>query len=102
MRRWASAQRSRPASAPPSRCRRGRASPLAHKTVEHLLLAGLLEIDAQLVALDLLDAAVAELQVEHPFTDAVLAAAAIVGGAGDEVAVDGQRAAAAAVLGLGA
>ena len=51
----------------------------------------------ELVAFDALDPAVAELQVEHPFTDGVFAAAAVVGRAGDEVAVDGEGAAAFAV-----
>src|SRR3569832_1470462 len=44
-------------------------SPLAHEAIERLLLAGLFEVAAELVAFDLFDAAVAELQVEYPFTN---------------------------------
>src|SRR5687768_8327681 len=75
---------------------------LLHEAVEHLLPPGLLEINGELVALDRIDLAVAEFQVEDAFADPVGGAAAVVGGAGDEFALDGQRprAAAAAVAGL--
>src|SRR5690348_10524233 len=72
-----------------------------HEAVEDLLLAGFFEVDAELVAFDGFDAAVAEFEVEHSFTDGVLRSPAVVGGAGDEVAVDGEGAGAAAVLALG-
>src|ERR1700722_3944828 len=63
------------------------------ETVHHLLLAGMVEIDGELVALDVGDIAVTELLVE----DAVAGAEGR-GGAGrlgDELALDGERAVAA-------
>src|ERR1700761_6532239 len=41
-----------------------------HETVHHLLLAGLVEGDSELVAVDLDDVAVAELLVEHAVVEA--------------------------------
>ena len=59
-----------------------------HKTIHHALLARLVELDGQLVAVDGGDVAVAELDVKHPVADCELRGA---GGFGDQFAVDGQR-----------
>ena len=61
------------------------------KTVDHLLLAGLVEGDGELVAVDLDDMAVAEFLVEHAVVERKLRDGA--GGFGDQLALDGDRAA---------
>src|ERR1700736_5664070 len=66
----------------------GRLHPL-HEAIHHALLAGLVELDGELVAVDRGDVAVAELEVEHAVADRE-------GGnraarAGGELALDGER-----------
>src|SRR5262245_17882523 len=67
-------------------------SPL-HKAVHDLLLAGLVEGDGELVAVDLGDAAVAELLVEDAVFERKFRGGA--GGLGDQLALDGEGPAAA-------
>ena len=76
-----------------------------HKTVHHLLRPRLFKLDAELVAFDLGDGAIAEFEVEDAFAHGKGGAVvAEVDGTGDEVALDGQRAAALAtgLVGAGA
>src|SRR5262252_3301890 len=68
-------------------------SHLPDKTVHHLLLAGLVELDRQLVAVDHDHVAVAELLVKHAVAHGKLGAGA--GRLGDQLALDGERAGAA-------
>nr|WP_295886143.1 hypothetical protein [uncultured Devosia sp.] len=49
---------------------RRRASPLLDKALQHLLATGFFEFDAELVALDIDDGAVAEFEVEDAFAEA--------------------------------
>src|SRR5215475_13775905 len=65
--------------------RRASALGFLDEAVDDLLLAGLVEGNRQLVALDAHDAAVAELQVEDAVAGAVVAGGGAVGG-GDEAA----------------
>src|SRR5262245_45718117 len=58
-----------------------------HVGVQHVLLAGLVEADDKLVAVDLGDDPVAELVVEHPLAGPVTGPTARRGG--DELAFDG-------------
>src|SRR5687767_6995391 len=60
-----------------------------HKAVQHPLLAGLVEVDGELVALHGDDLPVAELLVEHPLAARVAAAPACRGG--DQLRLDGLR-----------
>src|SRR5437899_9316109 len=62
-----------------------------HETIDHLLLAGLLEGDGELVAVDLHHLAIAELLVKHPVVQRKLRNGA--GGFRDQLAFDGHRAA---------
>ena len=64
-----------------------------HKTIHHAFLAGLVEGDGELVAVDADDVAVAEFLVEHAVADREGGDGA--GGFGDQLAFDGERAAAA-------
>jgi len=68
------------------------ASRLLHEAVHHLLLAGLVELDGELVAVDDADAAIAELLVEDAVADRE--GRGIAGRAGDQLALDGERSAA--------
>src|SRR5690554_1067667 len=78
-------------------------SSLLDETLQHLLPPGLFEINRQLVAFDVGDGAVAEFEVKHPLAHAKSRAViAEIDRAGDEIAVDGQRAAALAICLLGA
>ena len=76
--------------------------PPLHKTIQHLLRPGLLEINRELVAFGGRYGSVAEFEVEDAFADGVGGGWA--GGAGDEVAVygDGAGALASRLLALGA
>src|SRR4029077_1476915 len=58
------------------------------KAVDHLLLAGLVEGDGELVAVDLDDMAVAEFLVEHAVVEGKFRHRA--GGFRDQLALDGQ------------
>ena len=86
-----------------ARVKRAEGSNAGHEAVENALLAGLVEVDGQLVAVDRRDVAVAEFLVEHPVADGKE------GGLGrhrlgDEFAVDGarlDRGAAGAEAGIG-
>src|SRR5687768_7544972 len=73
------------------------------EAVEHLLLAGLVEVDGELVAFDGRDVAVAEFLVEHPVAE--LEGGGRVGnGFRDQLALDGarlHRGAPGAVAGVG-
>src|SRR5436305_350827 len=60
-----------------------------HKTVDHLFLAGLLERDGELVAIDLHHLAVAELLVKHAVIEREFGNRA--GGFRDQFAFDGHR-----------
>ncbi len=81
------------------RKRRGRRSATSSgshpldEAVHHALLAGLVERDGKLVAVDGDDIAVAELQVEHAVADREVGDRA--GRLGDQLALDGERGAAA-------
>src|SRR5215470_679607 len=66
---------------------------MATNGVSHLLLAGLVELDRQLVAVDHDHVAVAELLVKHAVAHGKLGAGA--GRLGDQLALDGERAGAA-------
>ena len=68
--------------------RMARSHPL-HKTIHHALLAGLVEMDGQLVAVDGGDVAVAEFQVKHALADREIRGRA--GGFGDQFAFDNHR-----------
>src|SRR5471032_588680 len=59
------------------------------KTIDHLLLAGLLERDGELVAVDLHHLAVAEFLVKHAIAERELRGRA--GGFRDQFALDGHR-----------
>src|SRR5215467_336048 len=65
----------------------------SHPAIERLLLAGLVEQDGQLVALDRDHVAIAEFLMEHPIADRELGGRA--GRLGDQLALDGERAGAA-------
>src|ERR1700704_5135123 len=73
-----------------SRLLRGRTflHPL-HEAIHHALLAGLVELDGELVAVDRGDVAVAELDVEHAVADREGGNRA--GRARDQLALDGER-----------
>src|SRR5215211_6593193 len=62
-----------------------------HETIDHLLLAGLLERDRQLVAVDLHHVAIAEFLVKHAVVERELRNRA--GGFRDQLAFDHHRAA---------
>src|SRR5712675_1924211 len=64
-----------------------------HETIHHALLAGLVELDGELVAVDRDHVAVAELDVEDAVADLVSGYGA--GRLGDQFAFDGERTAAA-------
>src|SRR5262245_29707797 len=64
-----------------------------HKTIHHAFLARLVELNRQLVAVDVDDVAVAKFLVKHAVADREGGDGA--GGFGDELAFDGERAAAA-------
>src|SRR5205085_9896011 len=72
----------------------GRSSRPLHKTIDHLFLAGLLEGDGELVAVDLHDMAVAEFLVEHAVVEREFRRGA--GRFGDQLALDRQGCALAA------
>src|SRR5688572_21996729 len=59
------------------------------EAIHHLLAAGLVEIDRQLIAVDLRDMAIAEFLMKHARAD--LQPRALHGAGGDERAVDGDR-----------
>src|SRR5215470_15711447 len=65
-------------------------SHLPDKTIHHLLLAGLVELDRELVAVDHDHVTVAELLVKHAVTDRELRARS--GRLGNQLALDGERA----------
>src|ERR1700736_1608697 len=65
----------------------GRLHPL-HEAIHHALLAGLVELDGQLVAVHRGDIAVAELEVEHAVADREGGSRAA--RAGDQLALDGD------------
>src|SRR5262249_44935117 len=67
---------------------RRRSHPL-HKTIHHPLLARLVELDGELVAIDGGDVAVAEFLVEDAVADREVGNGA--GGFGDELAFGGER-----------
>src|SRR5262245_1539485 len=58
-----------------------------HEAVQNPLLAGLVEVDGELVAVDGDDQPVAELLVEHPFSTGIAGAAA--GRGGHQLGLDG-------------
>ena len=62
-----------------------------HEGIQHALLAGLVEIDGQLVAVDRADAAIAEFLVEDALADRIVAGAAD-DALGDQFALDQARA----------
>jgi hypothetical protein len=66
-----------------------------HKTIHHALLAGAVELDRQLVAVDGGDVAVAEFLMKHAVAEREGGDGA--GGFGDQFAFDGERQAAGAV-----
>src|SRR5262249_11148087 len=70
-----------------------RASHTLDKTIHHPLLAGFVELDRELVAVDRRDVAVAELLVKDAVADRELGDGA--SRLGDELAFDGERQAAA-------
>src|SRR4051812_3769590 len=89
-------------SSPPRKCSTSASSPLPDKALQHLLAAGLFEIDGQFVALDAGNGAVTELEMEDPLTHAEgRFVTAQIDRTGDEVALDGERAAALALSLLG-
>jgi len=67
-----------------------------HETIHHALLAGFVEVDGQLVAVDGGDVAVAEFLVEDAVAEGEGGGGA--GGFGDELAFNGERQAARSVL----
>src|SRR5207302_979688 len=60
-----------------------------HEAIHHALLAGFVELDAELVAVHRGDIAIAELEVEHAVADREGGNRA--GRAGDQLTFDGER-----------
>src|SRR5436190_24071749 len=60
-----------------------------HEAVDHALLARLVELDNELVAVNRGDVAVSELEMEYALADGEFGDNA--GGFGDELALDGER-----------